>query len=200
MKWSLALALCCCFSLTQAQSRFNYSLDWKNGSVVLETGDTVQCKVRYNNALPDGVVQVLDGENTLTFSVRDVKAFTFLDEEKNRHRFFERVVMPNQDPDGKTFFCEVLYKNSTFRILKHRAIGVPYDHMNYTRFLRKHTIITERFIVHEPSGKMLTLSKEHAMQLLENKRDEISGFISDNGIRFKSVADYIKVLDFHASL
>jgi hypothetical protein len=200
MKWSLALVMCCSFFLAEAQSRLNYSLDWKNGKVVLETNDTVECQLRYNNSLPDGVVQVLDGEHVRTLSVKDVKAFSFHEETRNRNRFFERMVLQDEGSDDKPYFCEVLYSNSTFRILKHRAVGVPYDHMNYSRFLRKHTIITERFIVHQPSGKILSLSKEHALQLMDNKRPEISNFIVENDIRFKSVSDYIKVLDYHASL
>jgi hypothetical protein len=200
MKWSLALVLCCWFFLAQAQSRFNYSLDWKNGNVVLETGDTLSCQIRYNNSIPEGIVQVLDGDNVVCLSVKDLVAFEFHDESRNRTRVFERVILQDETSAGKPYFCEVLYKNSEFRILKHRAVGVPYDHMNYTRFLRKHTILTERFIMHEPSGKILPLSKEHALELMDDKRPLVNSFISENGIRFRSVSDYAKVLDFHASL
>jgi hypothetical protein len=201
MKWSLALILCCWSFLAEAQSRFHYSLAWKNGKIVLESGDTVRCMVRYNTSLPEGIVQVQDGENTLSLSVKDLLAFQFHDDSRNRDRVFERVVLADGEHDeGQPYFCEVLYRNATFSILKHRAVGVPYEHMNYTRFIRKHAVITERFIVHQPSGKMLSLSRENALRLMENKLPEINSFIEENSIRFKSVTDYIRVLNFHAGL
>ena len=201
MKWSLALVLCCWSFLAEAQSRFQYSLDWKKGKVVFESGDTIQCMVRYNTSLPEGIVQVQDGETTVSLSVKDLRAFQFHDDSRNRDRFFQRVVLSDEDHDeGQPYFCEVLYRNATFSILKHRAVGVPYEHMNYTRFIRKHSIITERFIVHQPTGKMLSLSRENALSLMENKLPEINSFIEENSIRFKSVTDYIRVLNFHAGL
>ena len=201
MKWSLALILSCWSLLTEAQTRLQYSLDWKKGKVVFESGDTVQCMVRYNTSLPEGIVQVQDGDNTLSLSVKDLLGFQYHDDSRHRDRFFQRFVLSDgEHNEGKSYFCEVIFRNSTFSILKHRAVGVPYEHMNYTRFIRKHAIITERFIVHQPSGKMLSLSRENALSLMENKLPEINSFIEENSIRFKSVTDYIRVLNFHAGL
>src|SRR5687768_1214751 len=129
MKWLLAILFCSLFFFTNGQSRFNYSHHWHNGNVVLENGDTVSCKMRYNTSLPEGVVQVLDGEITRSLSVKDVKAFSFQDEVKNRYRKFQRLELKEGEFEGKVFFCELLYKNTRFSILRHRALGTPYEHM-----------------------------------------------------------------------
>lgn len=200
MKWLLVISFCCLFLTSNSQSRFKYSLHWYNGNVVLESGDTVPCKVRYNTSLPESVVQVLDGKHTRSLSIKDVKAFSYQDESRNRYRTFRRLEIMEGEFAGKFFFCELLYKNQRFSILKHRTLGTPYEHMRYSWFIKKHSVVSQRYILDEPTGKLFPLSRQHAMSLMNEKRTEVSSFIDSHDIKFKSLTDYARVFDYHASL
>ena len=200
MKRLLVVAFCCVVIHVNGQTRFDYSLSWSEGSVVLLTGDTLTCKLRYNQSFPEGVVQILDGENIKCLSVKDLKAFSYQDEKKNRLRNFCTMRMPYGEFVDKPYFCERLYHNSRFAIVRHRALGTPYEYMHYSRFFRRPVVMNHQYLLDESSGKMLPLCRQNVLQLLGEKKAEITSFIESNSIKFKTVADYVKVFDYHSSL
>src|SRR5687767_529540 len=89
----------------------NFCPDWTQGMVVLETNDTVACVLRYNQMVPEGLLQVKDGENILTLSVKDVKCFFFFDAAKNRYRKFFTLSVPINREMQREMFLEYIYGN-----------------------------------------------------------------------------------------
>jgi hypothetical protein len=177
----------------------NYSPNWSEGIIIFVSGDTLPCNLRYNQEVAHGLLQVLDGDNAVTLSVQDVKAFSFHDTEKNiiRH-FFTLPVLPNQS--RPECFVESLYTDNMFSIVNHKTIGMPYDYMNYSRFISKPSRISKKYIVNIATGEILPLSKEHALQIMGKRKSEVSSFIDRYNIKFRKVADYIFVFQYHASL
>src|SRR5688500_16740844 len=117
MKWLLLIVFCCPLANADAQARFEYSLEWNNGNVVFTSGDTIECKLRYNQRLPETILQVMDGENVRCLSVKDVASFSYHDTKKNRLRIFQPMQVPFGEFQGQVYFCERLYNNSRFSIL-----------------------------------------------------------------------------------
>jgi hypothetical protein len=200
MKWLLFSFCCCLLAQANAQTRFEYTLDWSDGSVVSLGGDTIECRLRYNQALPEPILQVMDGEYIRCLSVKDVAAFSYFDAKKNRLRSFQPLQVPFGEFEGQMYFCERLYNNSRFSILRHRALTVPYEFMNYSRFVRKPVMLNQRYIYDSSAGKLLPLSRENALLLMQAKRPQVSDFIQNNGIKLKNVTDYIRVLEYYSSL
>jgi hypothetical protein len=177
----------------------HFSSDWSEGVVVFTNGDSLQCYLRYNQEVADGLLQVLDGENTLTLLASDVKAFTFYDSDKNSLRnFFALPVLRDQPRPER--FVESLYSNAKFSIVNHRTIGMPYDYMNYARFISKPSRISKKYIVNTSTGEIFPLSKEYLFQIMGNRKTEISSFIERYNIKFRKFSDYIHVFEYHASL
>src|SRR4051794_25208193 len=83
-----------------------YSLAWMQGKVILETGDTIACPLRYNPLVTEGLLQVMDGENMLTLSIRDVKGFLFYDEQKHKTRRFYTLAVNMNAEFEREFFLE----------------------------------------------------------------------------------------------
>ena len=200
MKWLLVPVLCCCLLDTYSQSRFNYSLEWMDGYLVLKNKDSIACKLRYNQSLPEGILQVLDGENIRYLSAKEVKTFAYQDVHRKRLRIFDSMEMPAGQFEGLMYFCERLYSNSRFAIIKHRAFGTPYEYMSYSRFVRRQVVFSQKFILDAATGRLLPMCRTNALQLMEEKRPQITEFIHDQGIKFKTVDDYIRVFEYHASL
>ncbi|MGC1243468.1 MAG: hypothetical protein WA874_17880 [Chryseosolibacter sp.] len=175
-----------------------YYPDWTAGLVVLETNDTVTCTLRYNQLVPEGLLQVLDGENVLTLSVKDVKCFFFFDQQKSRHRKFFTLSVPFDGYPHREMFLEYIYGNEKVSILSHKTMGLAHAYMEYTPF-KQSVPLNKQYLLDERTGTLLPISAENALSLLE-KKEKVAGFIEANDIRFRKLSDYVKIFEYHRSL
>lgn len=177
-------------------------MEWNPGYVVFATGDTVHCDVRYNASVPHGVLQLKRGDLLLTVVPGDAPSFGFYDRERNRtRRFLSLAADPNESYMTHEFsFMECLYLDEQFSIVNHRTVGLPYNYMNYTWFVSKPARLNRSYIFERSTGNLLPISRQNALRVLEEHHDEVKAYIESNRIRFKSLADYIKVFRFHNSL
>jgi len=176
----------------------NFYPDWTQGIVVLESNDTVACVLRYNQLVPEGLLQVLDGENVLTLSVRDVKCFFFYDSAKHRYRKFFTLRVPLQGSVQREMFLEYIYGNENVSILSHKTMGLAHSYMEYTPF-KQPIPLNRQYLLDCKTGKVLPISEENALSLLE-KKQMVSAYIEANDIRFRKLSDYVKVFEYDKSL
>jgi hypothetical protein len=173
---------------------------WSRGTIVLQNGDTIQCDLRYSRMTPEGLLQVRDNENIITVTAKDAKAFSYFDEKKNAVRkFYAFTMLPDPTAPTREFFLECVYGNDHFSILNHRTIGYPYEYMEYSPFKRT-APVNKKYILDSRSGKLIPLSKENTLEVLQERKPEILSYIETNGLKFKSVTDYINVFEYHNSL
>lgn len=172
--------------------------DWTPGFVVLETNDTVSCTLRYNQIVPEGLLQILDGETILTLSVKDVKCFFFFDTAKSRYRKFFTLSVPLHGRVEREMFMEYVYGNERVSILNHKTMGLAHSYMEFTPF-KQSIPVNELYLLDCRTGEILPISEENALSLLEKKKT-VAGFIESNGIRFRKLSDYVKVFEYENSL
>lgn len=172
--------------------------DWTPGMVVLETNDTVTCTLRYNQMVPEGLLQVLDGETILTLSVRDVKCFFFFDAKKNRYRKFYTLSVPVSGTIKREMFLEYIYGNDKVSILNHKTMGLAHSYMEYTPF-KQPIPLDKQYLLDCRTGELLPISEENALSLLAEKQ-KVTNFIENNDIRFRKISDYVKIFEYDRSL
>lgn len=172
--------------------------DWTPGRIVLETNDTVDCTLRYNQMVPEGLLQVLDGETILTLSVRDVKCFFFFDGKKNRYRKFYTLSVPMNGYAHREMFLEYVYGNERVSILNHKTMGLAHAYMEFTPF-KQAIRLNKLYLLNCQTGELLPISEENAFTLLE-KKQQVAGYIETSGIRFRKLSDYVKVFEYDRSL
>lgn len=197
----LSLLLSASFLNLPQQNNHNASgsfPDWTQGIVVLETNDTVTCTLRYNQLVPEGLLQVLEGETILTLSVRDVKCFFFFDAAKDKYRKFFTLSVPIDGNISREMFLEYVYGNDKVSILNHKTMGLAHDYMEFTPF-KQPVPVSRLYLLDSRSGKLLPISEENALSLLD-KKETVSAFIHDNGIRFRKLSDYVKVFEYEQSV
>jgi hypothetical protein len=176
----------------------NFYPDWTQGIVVLESNDTVACTLRYNQMVPEGLLQVLDGENILTLSVRDVKCFFFFDGRKSRYRKFFTLRVPLEGAIQREMFLEYIYGNDKVSILSHKTMGLAHGYMEYTPF-KQPIPVNKQYLLDCQTGKVLPISEQNALSLLE-KKQMVNTFIEANGIRFRKLSDYVRIFEYDNSL
>lgn len=172
--------------------------DWTPGMVVLESNDTVACMLRYNQLVPEGLLQVRDGETVLTLSVRDVKCFFFFDARKDRYRKFYTLTVPVNKSISREMFLEYIYGNDKVSILNHKTMGLAHTYMEYTPF-KQPIPISKQYLLNCHTGELLPISEENALSLM-GKSDLVNNFIELNHIRFRKLSDYVKVFEYDRSL
>jgi hypothetical protein len=183
---------------TNPSTTVHFYPDWTPGVVVLESNDTIACTLRYNQMVPEGLLQVLDGETTLTLSVRDVKCFFFFDARKNRYRKFFTLSVPIDAHIKREMFLEYIYGNEKLSILNHKTMGLTHAYMEFTPF-KQPVPISKLYLLDSKTGRVMPVSEENALSLLTRK-EAIADFIQANGIRFRKLSDYIKVFEYERSL
>ncbi len=174
------------------------SQGWTSGFVVLETNDTIACSLRFNQMVSEGLLQVIDGNNVLTLSVKDVKAFLFFDSTKGRYRTFLTLSVPLENAIIREIFMEYVYGNEIVSILNHKSVGFAHSYMEFSP-LKQATPLNRQYLLDSATGQLLPLSKGNALSLLDQKQ-KVSSFIQSNGLRFRKVSDYVKVFEYHQSL
>lgn len=174
-----------------------FLLEWRKGAVVFKTGDTLLCDVRFNQAGAQPILQIRKEGYTLTVPTKDVNQFSFFDTGKNRQRIFASFRNPN--PAGQEFYMEKIYGDTHFSILNHKTIEKP-EELNFIRFVGRPFKTYRKYLRNESTGELLPLSRESLLQLLEPKKPEILSFVRTKGIRFKRIADFITVFEYHNSL
>lgn len=195
------LLLPCLFALTIsvfAQSTTEkFSLAWTRGKVVFKTGDTLSCNLRFNQTGNKSILQVNEAGHTLTLPIADVSEFSFFDLNKSRARIFCATRSANSD--GQEYFMEKLYADTRFSILNHKTMEVPAE-LNFSRFVGKPVKTYKKYLFNASTGEVLPLSRENLFALLEPKREEILSYVKARHIRFKRIADFISVFEYHNSL
>lgn len=172
--------------------------DWTHGTVVLETNDTVTCDLRFNQMVPEGLLQVLDGDHVLTLSVKDVKCFYFFDARRDRYRKFFTLNIPLNNRVNREMFVEYVYGNDRVTILNHKTMGLPYDYMEFTPF-KQPIPLNRQYLLDVRSGTLLPVSRDNAMTLVKRK-EQVEEFIKQNDIRFRKLSDFVKVFEYDHAL
>lgn len=172
--------------------------DWTPGIVVLETNDTVACTLRYSQMVPEGLLQVEDGDNILTLSVKDVRSFFYYDAHRNRYRKFFTLAVPLDGRRTREMFLEYVYGNDRVSILNHKTMGLAHSYMEFTPF-RQPVPVNKQYLLNCRTGELMPISEENALSLLE-KRQKVAHYIESNGIRFRRLSDYVRIFEYDRSL
>lgn len=184
-------------SLSAQTLNEKFLLHWTSGTVIFKTGDTLVCDLRFNQTGTQPILQINNEGQTITVPTRDVKAFSFYDEAKRRTRSFSTFSNPNIP--SQEFYMEKIYRDGHFSILNHKTMEKP-DEFKLMPFAAKPVKTYKKYLMDEITGELLPLSRESLFQLLEPKRSEIMSYVKTRGIRFRRIADFISVFEYHNSL
>lgn len=194
----IILALAPTILSAQQLTSEKFSLVWTKGQVVFKSGDTLHCDLRFNQTGDKAILQISESGHTLTLPICDVRNFSFYDERKNRERTFSAFQKAGTATDQE-IYMEKIYFDNHFSILNHKTMEVPPE-LNFSRFVGKPVKTHKKYLLNESTGELLPLSRENLLALLEPKKTEILSYVKARNIRFKRIADFISVFEYHNSL
>lgn len=200
MKQLLVSLLICSPLLLLAQYNNNkQAKPWQKGEVVLHTGETFHCELRFNRFVTEGLLEIQKGSQVQMLTVKDVRAFSFFDERRHTTRtFYTLFLMPELSTREHEIFVEYVYGNKKFSILNHKTLALTRK-FQFNPFKRK-AVVDQRYLLDNITGKIVPLSKENALTFMQEQQKEILTYLHDNGMRLKTVSEFINLLEFHQSL
>lgn len=193
-------ALCIVTSAKPATTKIKHSQPWHEGLVVLYSGDTIECKLKFTRKVSEGLLQVMKGKRIEILTVKDVAAFSYFDEEKKIVRkFITLSLMPDLSTRKHEIFIEYVYGNDKLSILNYKTLGFAPNTLQINPF-RKKSVVNVRYLLNNDTGKVLPMSRENALELMDSEKQDVLSFIQAKGLRLKTVDDFISLLDYHKTL
>jgi hypothetical protein len=173
---------------------------WSNGKIVLHSGDTIECKLRFTRKVKEGLLQILrDDAKEEIFTVMQVRYFEYYDQNKNSVRCFTTLFLqPEFSGKRHETFLEEVYHGAHFTIVNHRTLGYSKKKIAFNPF-RKKEVIDNPYLVNNQTKEVVAMTHENLLLMLQGKQSEIESFIRSKG-SLRTVQDYAAVLEYHAGL
>jgi hypothetical protein len=184
-------------SLFAQTSGQNFSLEWSRGRIIFKSGDTLVCDLRFNQTGVQHLLQLNDVSGIFTVPIKDVKSFSYFDSRKNRNRIY--TSFHHEQLKEQEYYMERIYVADHISILNHKTMEVS-DELNFSRFIAKPVKTHKKYILQEDTGEILPLSRENLFTVFQARKGEILSYVKAKGIRFRSVSDFIEVIEYHNSL
>jgi hypothetical protein len=200
MKRLLCVLTVLIFSHASGSGLHKRPTDFHNGIVVLHSGDTVKCKLKFTRKVAEGLIQVFSDDRIEILTVKQVRYFSFEDRQKKQVRTFYNIsITPDLSTRRHEVFVELLYGGADILILNHKSLGFSDKAIQINPF-RKKEVINRQYLFSKKTGIALPMSEENILAMMEEKKEEILPYLESSGLKLKSVADYIRLLDYHQSL
>lgn len=171
---------------------------WHDGKIVLETGDTLKGKVKYN--LQTDLLQLEEANRIETFTSRKVVFFEIFDVTIKRYRQFYSLPYTTSAQYKAPVFFELLEEGKITLLSREALEYRTYSSFYYGSYSRlvmvdKYFYLKENGTIQEVGGK-----KSDLLDILEARREEIQKYIKANKLNLDNKYDAAKVVGYYNSL
>lgn len=173
---------------------------WHEGKIVLESGDTLNGKVKYD--LHQDLIQFMYSEDKVeAFSARKVIFFEIFDETVHRYRDF--YALPYNATAGyKTpVFFELLAQGKMTLLSREAVENKTYSSAFYMGSYTRQVLVNYYFFLMENGDiEEFRGSKNDLLNLMGKKSDLVQQYIKENRLKFDEKYDLVKIVAYYNSL
>ena len=172
---------------------------WHDGKLVLEAGDTLKGKIKYD---PQTDIIQFEKKGALqSFTSRKIVFYEIFDVTSSRYRQFYSIPYSPIGGYKTPVFFELLAEGKITLLgqekLENRTTNSYYGYGNITRIVLVHKYFTlnEKGVVETFTG-----TKKDVLYLMENREDEVKRFIKVNKLNLERQNDLARVFVYYNSL
>ncbi len=195
----LLLAFIFFSSLTASGQRWPFEY-WHDGKLVLETGDTLKGKIKYD--INTDIIQ-LDQKGTLqSFTGRKIIFYEIYDATSGRYRqFYSIPFSPSGGYKSPTFF-ELLAEGKITLLVREALEYKNYTTGYYGYGSVSRLVLVNKYFIMDDKGRVeaFTGTKKDLMELMNKREDEVKKFIKVNKLNLDHKYDQARVFEYYNSL
>jgi len=173
---------------------------WHEGQVVLDTGDTLKGKIKYD--LKQDLIQYnVPNQRTDAFSARKVLSFEIFDESVRRYRQFFALPYAGQSQYRTPVFFELLTEGKLTLLsreaIEFRTYSSPYYLGSYSR-----EILVNHYFFLDNEGNIQEFkgTKADLMNLMGKKSDDVEKYMKTNRLKIDDKYDFAQVVAYYNSI
>ena len=173
---------------------------WHEGKVVLDTGDTLKGKIKYD--LKQDLIQYnLPNQRTDAFSSRKVLFFEIFDETVRRYRQFFALPYTNQAQYRTPVFFELLTEGKLTLLareaIEFRTYSSPYYLGSYSR-----EILVYHYFFLDNNGNIEEFkgSKADLLGMMGRKSDDVEKYMKENRLKIDDKYDFARIVAYYNSI
>lgn len=198
--------------LTVAGAHAQRNAYWIEGKVTFKNGHTQYCVLNYDATVSEGLLQVKEDRQLLTYSVREVESFSFFDDYAGQwRRFYSVPLYLTSGRVTRNFFMELVYHGPRWSILrkKERWVGSytyqvllpesyviqrPEKKIKYARYYEV------SYLLNMETGEIEELTEDALRTAVSDRQPAMRAYIKAHRLRFHTMDDFVEVLDYYHRL
>jgi hypothetical protein len=173
---------------------------WHEGKLVLEEGDTLKGKIKYD--INTDIIQ-LDQKNVFqSFTARKIVFFEIFDVTSSRYRQFYSIPFSQMGGYKTPTFFELLTEGKLTLLAKEALEYKNYSSGYYGYGSISRLVLVNKYFVLNDKGEIEMFSgiKKDLMELMSNRNDEVKKFIKVNKLNLDYKYDLARVFVYYNSL
>lgn len=196
-----AIILFSLISITASAQQFAFEL-WHEGKLILDSGDTLRGKIKYD--LQSDLIQYQTNEQPPkleSYTARKVLFFEIFDGTVKRYRIFYSLPYSTAGQYKAPVFFELLEEGKLTVLcreaLEYRTSSSFYYYGSYTRLvlIHKYFLLKENGNIEEYRGK-----KNDWYELMKGKEDEVQKYVRANRLDLDEKYELAQALNYYNSL
>lgn len=197
----IAFILFSIISLTASAQQFAFEL-WHEGKLILDSGDTLRGKIKYD--LQSDLIQYQTNEQPPkleSYTARKVLFFEIFDGTVKRYRIFYSLPYSTAGQYKAPVFFELLEEGKLTVLcreaLEYRTSSSFYYYGSYTRLIlvNKYFLLKENGNIEEYRGK-----KNDWYELMRGKEDEVQKYVRVNRLDLDEKYELAQAVNYYNSL
>jgi len=171
---------------------------WHDGKMVLETGDTLKGKLKYN--LQTDLLQLETNNRIETYTSRKVVFFEIFDGTVKLYRQFYSLPYTTSAQYKAPVFFELLEEGKITLLSRESLEYRTFSSFYYGSYSKM--VIADKFFFLKENGNIQELEskKNELVEMLPDRKEEVTKFIKSNKLKTDNRYDAAKIVRYYNSL
>lgn len=176
---------------------------WHDGKLVLETGDTLKGKIKYE--IDSDIIQLEQTGTLQSFTSRKIVYYEIFDATSSRYRQFYSIPYSSSGGYKSPTFFELVAEGK-LTLLSQEALENKSYNSGYSGYYGygsiSRVILVNKYFVLDDKGQMEIFSgtKKDLFIMMDNRNDEVKKFIKVNRLDVAYKYDLARIFEYYNSL
>lgn len=188
-------------SFTQAVAAQQYAFElWHDGRIILETGDTLKGRVKYD--LQNDLLQYEVNNRFESYTARKVLFFEIFDATIKNYRQFYSLPYSTGGSYKAPIFFELLAEGKITLLTRERLEFRTYNSGFYYNNTYTRMVLVNKFYLLKDNGNIEEFlgNKAAWLDMMGNRGEDVGKFAKSNRLDFEKSQDLGKIISYYNSL